>query len=137
MVEFVEALGIWVEESLLKRLHNASNYSIMADECTDISTVEELSIFCRWVEDGVPLEHFLEIIHLKRADAETIYSSLLDCLKLKNLQVKKIVGVGFDGANTFSGQQDWCSGSSEETSTPCSFRALSLSHPTVSLCSGC
>ena len=70
-------------------LHNASNYSIMADECTDISTVEELSIFCRWVEDGVPVEHFLEIIHLKRADAETIYSSLVDCLKLKNCQVKK------------------------------------------------
>ena len=105
VVEFVEALGIWVEESLLKRLHNASNYSIMADECTDISTVEEPSIFCRWVEDGVPVEHFLEIIHLKRADAETIYSSLVDCLKLKNLQVKKIVGMGFDGANTFSGNR--------------------------------
>ena len=105
VVGFVEALGIWVEESLLKRLHNASNYSIMADECTDISTVEELSIFCRWVEDGVPVEHFLEIIHLKRADAETIYSSLVDCLKLKNLQVKKIVGMGFDGANTFSGNR--------------------------------
>ena len=56
MVEFVEALGIWVEESLLKRPHNASNYSIMANECTDISTVEELSIFCCWVEDGVPVE---------------------------------------------------------------------------------
>ena len=55
VVEFIEALGIWIEESLLKRLHNASNYSIMADECTNISTVEELSIFYRWVEDGVPV----------------------------------------------------------------------------------
>ena len=53
----------------------------------------------------VPVEHFLEIIHLKRADAETIYSNLVDCLKLKNLQVKKIVGMGFDGANTFSGNR--------------------------------
>ena len=51
------------------------------------------------------MEHFLEIIHLKRADAETIYSSLVDCLKLKNLQVKKIVGMGFDGANTFTGNR--------------------------------
>ena len=24
-------------------------YSVMADECTDITTVEELSILCRWV----------------------------------------------------------------------------------------
>ena len=47
----------------------------------------------------------MEIIHLKRADAETIYSSLVVCLKLTNLQVKKIVGMGFDGANTFSGNR--------------------------------
>ena len=41
----------------------------MADECTDISTVEELSVYCRWVEDGVPVEHFLEILPLKMTDA--------------------------------------------------------------------
>ena len=33
----------------------------MADECTDVTTIEELSVFCRWVEDGQPVEHFLEI----------------------------------------------------------------------------
>ena len=47
----------------------------MADECTDITTLEELSIFCRWVEDGLPVEHFIEIVSLKKADAKTIYDS--------------------------------------------------------------
>jgi len=55
VVEFVEAVGLWAEESLLKRLHQASNFSIMADECTDVTTIEELSILFHWVEDGVPL----------------------------------------------------------------------------------
>ena len=32
VVEFMEALGTWVEEFLLKRLHQASCFSIMADE---------------------------------------------------------------------------------------------------------
>ena len=41
-----------------------------------------------------------------RGDAETIYSALLDCLKQKDLQDKKIVGMGFDGANTFSGNRN-------------------------------
>ena len=45
VVDFVEALGTWVEESSLVRLRQASYYSIMADECTDISNVEELSLF--------------------------------------------------------------------------------------------
>ena len=58
VVEFVEAIGVWAEESLLKCLRQASNFSIMADECTDVTTIEELSIFFCWVEDGIPLEHF-------------------------------------------------------------------------------
>ena len=47
VVEFIEALGIWVEESLLKRLCQASYFSIMADECTYVVTIEEMSVFCR------------------------------------------------------------------------------------------
>ena len=52
VVEFKEALGTWVEEFLLKRLHQASCFSIMADECTDVATIEEMSGFCRWDEEG-------------------------------------------------------------------------------------
>lgn len=105
VVDFVEALGTWVEESTLKRLQKASCYSIMADECIDISCIEELSLCCRWEEGGVPEEHFLEIIHLKKADAASIYSAVIQSLKQKNLQVSKIVGMGFDGASTFSGKK--------------------------------
>ena len=46
VTEFIEAHGTWVEEYLLKHLHQAPFYSIMVDECTDTSTVEELSLFC-------------------------------------------------------------------------------------------
>ena len=69
VVEFVNGLGTWVEESL-KRLHKTPCFSIMADECTDVTTIEELTICCRWVESGVPKEHFIEILPLKKANAE-------------------------------------------------------------------
>ena len=105
VVEFVEALGTWVEESLLKRLQQTTYYSIMADECTDITTVEELSVFCRWEEKGKPEEHFLEIIHLRQANAESIYIALVEYLKQKKLQINRIVGMGFDGVSTFSGNR--------------------------------
>ena len=94
VVEFIESLGTRVEESILKRLQKAVMYSLMADECTDIANVEELSVFCRWEEGGVPVECFLDFIPLKKADAETIYSTLIECLKKKNLQVGRIVGLG-------------------------------------------
>ena len=54
--DFIEAIGTWVDEFQLKLLHKAPFF--MADECTDITTIEELSVFCRWVEDGEPVEHF-------------------------------------------------------------------------------
>ena len=126
LVDFIEALGTWVEESGLKRLQKASVFRVMADECTDITTVEELSVFCRWEEDGTPVECFLDNMPLKKADAESIYLALVKCIKDKNLQVGNIVGMGFDGAATFSGKETgWCSSKTKETCSTCSICPLS------------
>ena len=86
VIEFIEVIGLWAEENLLNCLHQASCFSLMVDKCTDATTVEGLSIFCRWVEDGVPVEHFLKIVPLKSADAKTIYSTLVEFLKGKNIR---------------------------------------------------
>ena len=51
-----------MERSLLKRLHKAPLFSILADECTDVTTIKELPFCCRWVESGVPEEDFIEIL---------------------------------------------------------------------------
>ena len=105
VTEFIEALGTWLEESLLKHLHQGPFYSIMADERTDVSTVEELSLFCRWIENGETTEHFIDLLPMKRTDAESIYSALVECLKSKNIQLSNLIGMGFDGAATFSGKK--------------------------------
>ena len=47
VAEFVNALGTRVEESLLKWLHKAFFLSIMAEEWTDVTTIEEQTICCR------------------------------------------------------------------------------------------
>ena len=74
-----------MEESLLKQLHKAPFFSIMADECIDVTTIEELTICCRWMESGAPEEHFIEILPLK-ANAESIYSALVEYCREKNIQ---------------------------------------------------
>ena len=81
VVEFVEAPGTWLKNYLLKRLKKHLSTSIMADECTDVTTVEELSVFCHREEDGLPVELLLEIIHLQPADAESIHTAAIKCLK--------------------------------------------------------
>ena len=79
VIEFIAAVGQWIEELPLQRLHQAQYFSLMADECTDVAMIEKLSVFCQWVEDGLPVEHFTEMVSLKKADAETIYETLVEC----------------------------------------------------------
>ena len=62
-----------------------------------------MSLCCCWKENGSPVEHTSNITHLKKADAASIYSALIECLKQKQLEVSRIVGMGLDGASTFSG----------------------------------
>ena len=53
----------------------------MADDSTDISTKEELSICGRWLEDnGIVVEHFLGIVHVQATDAESLTKSLISFL---------------------------------------------------------
>ena len=56
--DFIEAIGTWVDEFQLKLLCKELFFSLMADECTDIMTIEEPLVFCRRAEDGEPVEHF-------------------------------------------------------------------------------
>ena len=103
VIGFIEAIGVWVEESLLSRLQQGPYYALMAEECTDVATLEEMSIFCRWVENGLPVEHFIDIVPLKSTDAESIFTALIECLKQKGIKLAPLVGMGFDGAHPFLG----------------------------------
>ena len=42
---------------------------------------------------------------MKRTDAESIYSALVYCLKSKNIQLRNLIGMGFNSAATFSGKK--------------------------------
>ncbi len=108
VTDFVESIGVWVDELQVNRVCNAPFFSLMADECVDVANIEELSVYCRWVENGVPVEHFMEILPLKKTNAHSIYSMLLDWLKKKDLQCSKLIGMGFDGGQHTLGRNWVC-----------------------------
>ena len=129
---FVEAIGVWVNELQVNQVCNAPFFSLMADECVDVANIEELSVYCRWVKNGVPVEHFMEILPLKKTDAKSIYLVLLDWMKNSNLQCSKLVGMGFDGWKKIR-----CASSPEETCSSFSLHSLPLSSASIGLCSIC
>ena len=101
----IEAIDTWLDRKLLESLKTSPFFSIMADECQDIGTQEELSICCRWLVNGCPEEHFLTILHVKSTNAAAITDAITSFISEKNLDYRKLVGQGYDGAATFSGDR--------------------------------
>ena len=60
LVSLIEAIDKWIERKLEVSLKASPFFSIMADECEDVCTQEELSICCRWVVNGHSEEHFYD-----------------------------------------------------------------------------
>ena len=109
----------------------------MADECTDVTTIEELTICCRWVESVVPEEHFIEILALKKANAESIYFALVEYCREKNIQLGRLIGMGFDGAATFSDIKTGVQRRLNELSPYALFVHLLLSCTSTGFCVSC
>ena len=100
----LEAINSWLDKKLIESLKSSPYFSVLADECVDISTTEELSICCRWIVNGKPEEHFLTVLYLCAQDAATISDAISSFLESKNLDYRKLIGQGYDGAATFAGE---------------------------------
>ena len=101
--EFLNSISHFIDQSVLFHMKKSQFYSIMADESTDVYSKEELSICGRWVEDGKAVEHFLGSVRAHEVDAQSLTQYLLEFLQGKDLDVRKMGGLGFDGASIMSG----------------------------------
>lgn len=78
----------------------------MADETTDVLTVEQLSFCVHFVSvcnNAVEVcEEFLGFCALPTTDAESITTSIVQFIRDSGLDTTKLVGKGFDGAANMS-----------------------------------
>ena len=76
----------------------------MADETTDASNYEQVTIILCWVtEDFQVHEEFIGLYKVHSIDAETFTTTIKDTLTRQNLSLAKIRGKCFDGASAMSG----------------------------------
>ena len=103
-VSMIEAISKWIDGNLEESLKSSSFFSILADECVDVTTHEELSLCCRWVVNGRSEEHFMTILHITSLTSESIAAVITSFLESKGLDYRKLIGQGYDGAATFAGK---------------------------------
>ena len=79
-------------------------YSLIADEATDISHNEQISISIRWVDSSYEIhEDTIGLFQLPNTKAQTLFTVIKDVLIRCSLPIFQCRGQAFDGASNMSG----------------------------------
>lgn len=93
---------------LLKKLANMINsakcFTILADETTDISTLEQLSIGVRYIYEKQIREDFLQFVPVYDLTGKSLAKTILASLKNFGIKTEYLRGQGYDGASSMSGK---------------------------------
>ena len=80
-------------------------FSVIADEATDSSNVEQLSINVRFLENGEPQERFVGFQEcISGTTGETIADNILSKLTDWKLEAELLRGQAYDGAGAMAGR---------------------------------
>ena len=93
---------------MLQANASIAGFSLIADETTDLSGIEQLSIGIRYVEscEGniVIHEELLGFSSLNAMNAEAISKAILNKTEEYGLGMQKLIGQGYDGCSTMAGE---------------------------------
>ena len=102
--EIVKVMALRVLRKIAGSLQSASFFTVMVDETTDVSNVEQVVVCLRWVSEKLEVvEEFVGLYEVASTGAETIYATITDVLLQLNLALPKVRGQCYDGAATMSG----------------------------------
>ena len=102
--ELIKLMGNELLRQLLTRIREATWFSILADETTDIANDEQLSLSIRWVTKDYEIhEDFIGLVHVPRITSNVISAAIKDILIRCSLPISQCRGQGYDGASNMMG----------------------------------
>jgi hypothetical protein len=105
--ELINLCASQITSQIVEEVKQAGCYTILADECSDVSNTEQISVSVRYVikEEGqhVVKEHFIAFIPTRDTTGETLSKKITDKLQELGLDDCTIVGQGYDGASNMKG----------------------------------
>ena len=104
--EIIHALNSVVEDELLNELRQANFFSCLADESTDITINQQLSLYVRYTSQGKVNVRFLKLLFLQSTTADAIASSIVGFLQSVNVDLCRLVMFTSDGANVMLGSHN-------------------------------
>lgn len=102
--EVISAANDIILKKIVERINRSQCFSVLADETTDIATVEQFSVCVRFIENDKICEEFLQFIPVVSTTGKDLAASLLEYLQRWKIDVKYLRGQGYDGARAMSGE---------------------------------
>ena len=103
--ELIEIMARQVVSKKLDSIRESQFFGIMADEYTDISNKELLSLCFRWTDDSLDAhEDFLGYYELPDIKSETIVAVIKDSLVRMQLPIQDLRAQAYDGASNMFGK---------------------------------
>ncbi|GBM78448.1 hypothetical protein AVEN_96780-1 [Araneus ventricosus] len=104
--ELINTFDHLIQSQIVGNVRKSIFYSVLVDETTDISQIEQFSLCVRYVEDQKYKirEDFLTFIPFYDVTGAGLANTLLQTLSILGLDLKKMRGQGYDGAATMRGQ---------------------------------
>jgi len=105
--ELLKCMSTTVLRQVVERIQKAAFFSIMVDECVDISNREQLVLCFRYVDNAVVAhEDFVGLYECPNITANTNVSAIDDVLVRLNLSISKCRGQCYDGGSNMAGSKN-------------------------------
>ena len=105
--EYLTCISDYLDDGLLSHLITAIDFSILADETTDVSDRVELVTFVRYADSDSNdvKEEFLGLVQIKgNKDAAQICEKISEVFRDKGIELSNMRFSGLDGTNNMSGE---------------------------------
>ena len=83
--ELVAVVGDQIRKDIVSEVKVAKYYSVIADEGTDASNKEELSLVLRYLFNGEIKEVFVDFLQVERITGKVLGESILNWLLVSNI----------------------------------------------------
>ena len=93
-----------ITKQQIKDISLAATYSIACDVSKDKNDIEQIALFCRYVNSAGPQEEMVELIPLKcQTGGEDVCEAVFECLRAKDIKTAHLVSVATDKAPSMTG----------------------------------
>jgi len=103
--EFIEICSKIIKKKNVDNVNNSKYFAVLADETTEISNVEQMSLCLRYIDiiNNVIREDFLEYIPVYDMTGRGLALTIITRLKEIGINLNYKIGQGYDGAASMNG----------------------------------